>query len=254
MKNYMKQRLLYFSVSFLISFTLFASVISVCLISPNKEIFVAEQNLKESYYAPPLAVLNKKYLVEITDLPLYFYISLNSSTSECTVITIPKNSVKNSTVNLDTTEPLKGCEKFFSLSPDTLISINSSALEQFVNLSGGVNMPTPYGITAPASSHKFIAAHYTAMIFGCSFLSIINDDDLPNQNRMSYYSEIICRALESILSDFSQKDLAFFNEKIKLSISYVDYYNNHKSVENCFKKLCFSAPEGVWIQEKYFLK
>lgn len=254
MKYHIKQRLLYFSASFLIAFTLFASVISVCIISPNKEIFVADQNLKESYYVPPLPVLNKKYLVEITNLPLYFYISLNSSTSECTVITIPKSSVKNSTVNFDTNNPLENFEKFFSLSPDTLISINSSALEQFVNLSGGVNMPTPYGITSPANSHKLIATHDTATIFGCNFLSIISDDDLPNQNRMSYYSEIICRALESILSDFSQKDLAFFNEKIKLSISYVNYYNNHKSVENCFEKLRFSAPEGVWIQEKYFLK
>lgn len=254
MKDYIIKRLIYFSASFIVAFTLFASLISVCLIPQDNTKFVAEQNLTESYYTAPLPIISKKYLVEITDLPLYLYISLNSSASECTVFTIPKNSVKNSTIIFDANSPLKSCEKFFLLSPDTIISINSSLLEQLINLSGGINMPTPYGITSPSVPQKYISAQDVSTIFGFTFLSIIKDNTFPDQKRMSYYSEIICKALKSILSDFSQKDLVFFNEKINMRISYVDYYNNHKAVESCFDKLNFSSPEGVWINENYFLK
>ena len=115
-------------------------------------------------------------------------------------------------------------------------------------------MPTPYGITSPSVPQKYISSQEVSTIFGFTFLSIINDNIFPDREKMSYYSEVVCQALKSILSDFSKHDLDFLNDKLKLNISYIDYYNNRTVVENCFQELIYSAPEGVWINEKYFLK
>ncbi len=254
MKSDIKNNLLYFSVSFFCSLVLFCSSIAVCLFAQAKNITAADQSIKESYYTAKPINFSAQYLIEITDLPFYFYISLNSSASECSVFGFSKHCIKNSRISFNGHNPLESCKDFFNLYANKLVNIDRSVLERFVNLAGGVAISLPYGITSPSMPEKFISYDSNARLFGFSLVAIMNEETFPDQKRISYYSQIICEVLKSVLFDFTQKDLDFLNDNFNLNISYVDYYNNRKAIEGCFEKLNYNAPEGVWINSNYFLQ
>lgn len=254
MAEFFRKKLLPFLISFLSCGLIYTVVALVCIL-PSSQTLSAQQNLNDQpYYSAKADSLKCNILVTLSDTPYCFFISLNSENSQCEILFFTTSCVKNSSTEFDVTNIKHSAEAFFGLTTDRFITLNANSFSDFIDLVGGVTLQTPYGLTSPANKEKYIAADEELHFFGDTALEIMLFENKPDTERLTYYAKITALACSAALKDFKSEAFEFIINNCKTDISYIDFYDNEENLSLCTENIKHSAPNGTWINHKYYLQ
>lgn len=207
----------------------------------------------EVYRAVPDADSRFEILLEFSDLPLLFLLTFNPRVGSCAVVCLPTASVRNSTEFFDSEHSRLSANRFFSCEIDRTVKMELSALSALINRVGGVTADTPYGFPSPSGSGRLIAGEETLHLYGGALTALLCQETAPDKDRLAYYAELIALVCREYLTDFSEKDYLFLTENAVTDISYTDFYDHAADLTRCFQTLSFSAVNGVWINDFYYI-
>lgn len=247
-----KKRLLPFIYSFLICALLFGGIIPLAgLPFDEGESVAAELPYTAAYDTRHSDI---RILVTVDPLPVFFLVTLMPSRTAFDVLCLPICAMQNSTTALPTPLTKTGVADFLGQPIDHSISLGASAFGALVDRAGGITVDTPYGLPAPSGNGRLLAGDEPLHLYGRSVITLLAAEPNPDHDRLLYAAELLALVLKNYLSDFDKESYYFLKNEGTTDISYPQYYDHASLVEACTAHVTFTAPNGVWINDFYYLQ
>ena len=201
-------------ITFLICFFIFLTAMLYFVIpKPTNEKTAQKAQSSVPYYNNSGATIqNAIILLKIENCPIKFFITL---------------SPKASTLSVNYEEPINTDKKYTHC-----ITFERNGFENTVNFLGGVEIETPYGLPCPAKNKKIIAKDEKLLAFGASLGELLTTEPAPSNERKSYYCYVVKELCLKFFSNCTTESYKFLKKNCETDISYTEFYDNYKSLEN----------------------
>lgn len=207
-----------------------------------------------NYTAPYQKRSNAFLCICIDNFPFFFAVTLKPNISSTEVVCIPVFSVQNSISPLKYPLTKQVVSEFLGKSVDGMIKLSPNAFLNWADRVGGVTANTPYGFPAPSGTNQTLTSNEQLHLYGKSIVTLFLQTKHPDRDRLLYYAELFAGLLKSEICNFTKEDYLFLKNNGETDISYSDFFDNTDILYACSKEFTHTAPEGVWINDWYYLQ
>ncbi len=251
-KNFFKNTKIFLCTILLCAILFSVAIIPTGIFSPalNSTITAEAPN-----YTVPYQRRGDIFLCVCVDtFPFFFAVTLKPNLSSSEVVCMPVSSVQNSTFKLKSPLTKQNISDFLGKSVDGMIRLSSNSFLNWVDRVGGVTADTPYGLPAPSGANQTLALNEKLHLYGKSIITLFSQTNHPDRERLLYAAELFAGLLKAEISDFTKEDYLFLKNNGETDISYSDFYDNTDILSACAKEVTHIAPEGVWMNDWYYLQ
>jgi hypothetical protein len=243
-----------FIVSLIFSFLVF-SFGFLNFIPIKNTVNVAKKNTNAPYEGNSSKALGTVIFIKINETSSNFLIELNSDKEQISSFYFNDFSINNSTESFNRFSAKEACLDFFGIKPQKTLYLSEATLKSIINLTGGIGIAIPYGISSPSNKDLTLAFDSNKQqIFGETVLQILKEDTYPSYEKQLYYSEILATVMKNVLNNINNELFEFISENAKTDISYADFIDHQDALKQCSKNITFSAAKGVWLNNNYYLQ
>ena len=241
MKNILNKSLTALS-SFVICLFLFLSVMFLSDFPIKHKEKTVAKNQPDIAYSAAQNNIDTNILIDIDACPVQFLAKISSKSKKVSVSCKPKATKKE-----------QGLAVFDKTDYQKQINLTLLEFESIVNFLGGVEVETPYGLPSPANAEIIITKNERLLAHGASLGALLCKEKEPSAEKMAYYSYILSEICLKFLKNCDTEYYKFLNDNSETDISYTEYYDSFKALNQSIKHTDFSAPNGYWKNGEFCL-